>query len=126
AAAAQLAFAPAATLADAEQFTRTLARTHYENFSVISLLLPRRLRQDFCNIYAFCRISDDLGDEIGDTDESLRLLDRFRDDLNAAYRGNPPSAVYVALAHTTEKHSIPIQPFLDLIDAFEQDPRITR
>src|SRR5688572_27989350 len=80
--AARLAFALAPHLAEAESFTRKLAHSHYENFSVISLLLPKHLRQDFCNIYAFCRIADDLGDEVGDTGESLRLLDRFRDDLH--------------------------------------------
>jgi squalene synthase HpnC len=122
----QAAFAPAASLAEAEEFTRRLAHGHYENFSVISLLLPKRLRQDFCNLYAFCRIADDLGDELGDTDQSLRLLDRFRDDLHRCYAAKPSTAVFVALAHTTQKHSIPIQPFLDLIDAFQQDQRISR
>src|SRR6185503_1281601 len=99
----EIAFARAGNLAEAQDFTRKLTHTHYENFSVISLLLPKHLRQDFCNIYAFCRIADDLGDEVGDTGESLRLLDRFRDDLYAAYHGKPSTAVYMALAHTTEK-----------------------
>jgi squalene synthase HpnC len=124
--ASQAAFAPAASLADAEDFTRRLAHGHYENFSVISLLLPKRLRQDFCNLYAFCRIADDLGDELGDAGQALRLLDRFRDDLHRCYAAGPATAVYVALANTIQKHAIPIQPFLDLIDAFQQDQRITR
>jgi hypothetical protein len=68
------AFAPVGGVAEAEAYTRELTRSHYENFSVVSLLLPRRLRQDFCNVYAFCRVADDLGDEVGDREESLRLL----------------------------------------------------
>src|SRR3954471_17341436 len=47
----------------AERYTWQLAHGHYENFTVVSFLLPKHLRQDFCNIYAFCRTADDLGDE---------------------------------------------------------------
>ena len=54
-----------------------LARSHYENFSVASWFLPKGLRQHFFNVYAYCRISDDLGDEVGDTAASLRLLDEW-------------------------------------------------
>jgi squalene synthase HpnC len=122
----EIAFAPAADVREAEAFTRRLAHSHYENFSVTSLLLPARFRQDFCNIYAFCRIADDLGDEIGDTAESLRQLDRFREELHTCYLGRSKSAVFVALGETNQRHNIPIQPFLDLIDAFEQDQRTTR
>ena len=55
------------SLPEAQSYTRWLATHHYENFHVVSFLLPRRLRQDFFNVYAFCRWADDLGDEIGDT-----------------------------------------------------------
>src|SRR4051812_108469 len=110
----------------AEAYTRRLARTHYENFSVVSLLLPRHLRQDFCNVYAFCRIADDLADEVADPKASLDFLARFRDQTNACYQGRADGAVFVALARTIERHAIPITPFLDLIDAFEQDQRVNR
>src|SRR3954451_21499327 len=73
------ALAPAADLAAAEQFTRELATTHYENFSVISLLLPRHLRQDFCNVYAFCRTADDLADELGDRQGWVEELGSLRE-----------------------------------------------
>jgi len=112
--------------AAAEGFTWRLAHSHYENFPVVSILLPPPLRQDFCNIYAFCRIADDLSDEIADPDESLRLLERFRQETLSLYAGRPQTAVFTALQRTVERHDIPIQPFLDLIDAFEQDQRLTR
>src|SRR5665647_248951 len=51
-------------------YTRWLATTHYENFHVVSFLLPKRLHQDFYNVYAYCRWADDLADEIGDRAES--------------------------------------------------------
>ena len=120
------AFTRVASAEEAEAFTRQLAHTHYENFSVVSLVLPARLRQDFCNIYAFCRIADDLGDEIHDADQSLHYLDQFRAELRDCYAGSATSAVYRALRQTIDRHQIPIDPFLDLIDAFEQDQRITR
>lgn len=122
----ELAFAAAADLTAAQACTWQLAHGHYENFSVVSVLLPRSLRQDFCNVYAFCRIADDLGDEIGDRAESLRLLDRFRQETLALYAGHPRSIVFTALAETVRKYDIPVQPFLDLIDAFQQDQRVDR
>src|ERR1700677_21259 len=111
------AFSPASDSVEAQGFTWHLAHTHYENFPVISILLPPPLRQDFCNIYAFCRIADDLGDEIADREESLRLLDRFRQETQALYAGRPATMVFTALQQTVVRHDIPIQPFLDLIDA---------
>ena len=120
------AFRSAATGYEAETITRELARNHYENFSVLSLLLPRGLRQDFCNVYAFCRLADDLSDELDDAADSLKYLDRFRDELRACYAGTASSAVFLALGRTIERHDIPIDPFLDLISAFEQDQQVRR
>jgi squalene synthase HpnC len=122
----QMAFAPSTDSAAAQAATWQLAHTHYENFSVVSALLPRRLRQDFCNIYAFCRIADDLGDEISDRDTSLRMLERFRQATVDLYAGKVSTIVFAALQSTVSKYDIPIKPFLDLIDAFEQDQRVDR
>jgi squalene synthase HpnC len=110
----------------AEAYTRRLAHSHYENFSVVSMLLPRHLRQDFCNVYAFCRIADDLGDELDDPRESLRQLARLREQTHAAYEGRAGNRLFAALGATIRRHAIPVEPFLDLIDAFEQDQRISR
>lgn len=117
---------PVADRAAAESITRHLAHSHYENFSVVSVLLPKRLRQDFCNIYAFCRVADDLGDEVGDRAESLRLLGQLGAMTRDCCAGQATTALFVALAGTIRKYDIPIKPFLDLIDAFEQDQRIVR
>jgi squalene synthase HpnC len=96
---------------DARAYTRWLATHHYENFHVVSLLLPKRLHQDFYNVYSFCRWADDLGDEIGDTAESLRLLEWWRSELHAMCAGQA-------------RH--PVTLFEDLITAFEQDQTVTR
>ncbi|HTA70577.1 MAG TPA: squalene synthase HpnC [Bryobacteraceae bacterium] len=110
----------------AEQYTRWLATHHYENFHVVSFLLPKRLHQDFYNVYAFCRWADDLGDEIGDRQESLRLLAWWRAELEAMYAGRVKHPVFVALEDTVHKYALPIELFNDLISAFEQDQRVAR
>ncbi|HEX7361901.1 MAG TPA: squalene synthase HpnC [Bryobacteraceae bacterium] len=111
---------------EALAYTRWLATHHYENFHVASFLLPKRLHQDFYNIYAYCRWADDLGDEIGDPAESLRLLSWWRTELEAMYRGEAAHPVFVALRRTVRQFEIPIEPFDRLICAFEQDQTVTR
>jgi squalene synthase HpnC len=114
------------SLHDAQAYTRWLATHHYENFHIVSFLLPKRLHQDFYNVYAFCRWADDLGDEIGDPAESLRLLAWWNAELDAMYRGRASHPVFVALLPTVERHSIPRDPFAHLIDAFVQDQTVNR
>ena len=110
----------------ARAYTRWLATRHYENFHVVSFLLPKRLHQDFFNVYAYCRWADDLGDEMGDCAESLRLLDWWGRELDAMYDRETTHPVFVALRPTVEKYGIPRQPFADLIQAFIQDQTVTR
>ncbi len=112
--------------ADAREYCRRLARSHYENFSVASWFLPARLRQHFFNVYAYCRIADDLGDEVGDSAASLQLLDEWESELNACYAGDARHPVFVALAETVRKFEIPQHEFADLLTAFRQDQSISR
>jgi squalene synthase HpnC len=116
----------APSLTEAQEYCRRLARSHYENFSVASWFLPERLRQHFFNIYSYCRISDDLGDEVGDPEASLQLLDAWQEELDACYDGSPRHPVFVALTETVRKFDIPKQPFNDLLTAFRQDQSIQR
>lgn len=112
--------------AEAEEYTRWLATHHYENFHVATFLLPKRLHQDFYNVYAYCRWADDLGDEMDDPDESLRLLDWWGNELEWMYKGRVKHPVFVALKETVARHALPIQPFQDLVRAFVQDQSVTR
>jgi squalene synthase HpnC len=116
----------APSLEQAREYCARLARTHYENFSVASWFLPKRLRQHFFNVYAYCRISDDLGDEVGDPSISLELLDQWEQELNACYHGNPRHPVFVALEETVKQFDIPQHEFSDLLRAFRQDQTVTR
>jgi squalene synthase HpnC len=114
------------SLDESQEYCRRLARTHYENFSVATWFLPKHLRQDFLNVYAYCRISDDLGDEVGDPALSLALLDEWQTELDACYLGSPRHPVFVALADTVRKFEIPKHEFSDLLIAFRQDQTVTR
>ena len=130
----------APSLEDAREYCRRLATSHYENFSVATWFLPKDLHQHFFNIYAYCRISDDLGDEVGDKEASLALLDRWEQELDATYAGlgepyvceqkadvGPAThPVFIALAETIRAFGIPKHEFSDLLTAFRQDQNIGR
>lgn len=119
-----LAQADVPALTDAEAYCRRLATAHYENFPVVSGLLPRELRQQFCNVYAFCRWADDLGDEAGDPQRALTLLAWWRGLVEKCYQGEATHPVFVALLPTIQSYQIPMDPLLDLISAFEQDQTV--
>jgi len=114
------------SLPDAERYTRWLATHHYENFSVVSWLLPKELHQHFYNIYAYCRWADDLGDEIADRQRAIQLLDWWERELDACYQGTPSNPVFIALHKTILAKDIPRQPLADLLKAFRQDQIINR
>ena len=114
------------SLAAAQALCRSIADSHYENFSVISRLVPRRLRQDFATVYAFARWSDDLADEATSPAEATRALADWRRDLEACFAGRPAHPIMVALADTAGRTGLTIDPFSDLLAAFEQDQWKTR
>jgi squalene synthase HpnC len=113
------------TTEEARAYCAQLTASHYENFSVVTWLTPRALRPAFQSIYAFCRWSDDLGDEVGDRQRSRELLAWWRGELRALYEGQAHHPVMLALAETVETFAIPIGPFEALISAFEQDQEVT-
>lgn len=114
------------TLDEARAWCQQLAETHYENFHVASWFLPKKFRPHFHAIYAYCRVSDDLGDEVGNREQSLALLEQWREELDACYRGEARHPVFVALAETIRICQIPKEPFADLLTAFIQDQTVTR
>lgn len=125
----------APSLSEAREYCKRLATSHYENFSVATWFLPKELHQHFYNVYSYCRISDDLGDEVGDKRLSFYLLDRWEEELHACYAhlndasgisGGPRHPVFVALAETIRQFGIPQHEFSDLLTAFRQDQTVTR
>ena len=116
----------APSLEEARAWCRNLAETHYENFHVASWFLPQRLRPHFHAVYAYCRVSDDLGDEVETTEQALALLDFWGAELDACYQGRARHPVFVALAETIRACAIPKEPFADLLVAFRQDQTVKR
>lgn len=107
----------------ARGYCARLTRSQYENFSVVSILLPRPLLPHFHAVYAFCRVADDLADTSRPGDQTLA---GWRDELERCYEGSPHHPITVALAATIQRFRIPKTPFLDLLSAFEQDQRVNR
>ncbi len=116
----------AMSVEQSRQWCEKLAGGRYENFSVISALVPVSLRADFAAVYAFCRWADDLGDEIGDPERSLELLGWWRRELQDCFSGEPRHPVFRALEPTIRRHELPMEPFDHLIQAFEQDQTVDR
>ncbi|MGC9159650.1 MAG: squalene synthase HpnC [Terracidiphilus sp.] len=116
----------APTLSEAQAWCRQLARSHYENFHVGTWFLPEALRPHFYCIYAYCRISDDLGDEVGNAAQSLALLELWGNELDACYEGRARHPVFVALTETIRACGIPKEPLADLLVAFRQDQTVAR
>ncbi len=108
----------------ARAYCSHVAKSHYENFTVVSLLLPRRLVPHFHAVYAYCRWADDLADETAGGQHTLDLLDWWRTELLACYDGTPRHPVMIALRETVHRFDIPPDPFLNLLVAFEQDQRV--
>ena len=106
-------------LDEARKWCAHLARSHYENFSVLTGLVPHHLRDDFAAVYAFCRWADDLGDEMGD--RGTELLAWWREQLDACFAGDVQHPVFVALQPTIARYDLPMTPFADLISAFQLD-----
>jgi len=117
---------PGCSPEEAQKYTRWLATHHYENFNVVSWLLPKALHQHFYNVYAYCRWADDLGDEVPEAVRALELLAWWEHELDACYEGKPSHPVFVALRETVVKKDIPKQPFADLLKAFRQDQTVKR
>ena len=114
------------SLADSQAYARDLARSHYENFPVLTRLMPAAMRQPIADVYAFSRWADDLGDEVDDPKRSLELLAWWRSLLDDGIAGKARHPVFVALRETIGNCGLDRQPFADLISAFEQDQTKTR
>ena len=117
---------PGCSTEEAQKYTKWLATHHYENFNVVSWLLPKALHQHFYNVYAYCRWADDLGDEVPDPTRALDLLHWWERELDTCYEGKPSHPVFVALRETVVAKEIPKQPFADLLKAFRQDQTVKR
>src|SRR5260221_5439716 len=104
-------------VASAYEFCARLAKSHYENFTVASWLMPREMRPHMYAIYAYARMADDFADEHHDA----AMLDDWERQLDAAYDGAARHPVFIALADTVRRFEIPREPFKNLLTAFRSD-----
>jgi squalene synthase HpnC len=111
------------TLEEAQVWCRNLATTHYENFHVATFFLPSKVKPHFESIYAYCRVADDLGDEVSDSVVATRLLDTWGAMLEECYDAPERSThpIFVALHETIRECNPPRQLFLDLLHAFRME-----
>src|ERR1700683_3870400 len=105
------------SLEQAYEFCARLAKSHYENFTIASWLMPREMRPSMHAIYAYARMADDFADE----EHDLAKLDQWERELDLCYAGTPRHPVFVALADTVRRYNIPKEPFADLLVAFRSD-----
>ena len=117
-----------AVAAEGRAAARAATRAHDENFPVAVLLAPRDVRADIRAVYAFCRATDDLGDEgPGGPAERLARLDAWEADLRSAVAGEGAAdARLAALGETIARRRLPLDPFLRLIEANRMDQRRAR
>ena len=116
------------SLEEAKAWCHQLTTTHYENFHVATLFLPARVKPHFESLYAYCRVSDDLGDEVADPETALRLLNEWGALLDECYDAPERSRhpVFVALREALVACELPRHLFHDLLAAFKLDQTKTR
>jgi squalene synthase HpnC len=112
------------TVDQAYAYCERMAKGHYENFTVGSLLIPKPQRKHMYAVYGFCRFTDDLGDEV--QGDRLAQLDWWQQELERCYAGQPTHPVMVALQNSIRQFNIPKEPFLKLIQANRMDQGIKR
>ncbi|MGA9772583.1 MAG: presqualene diphosphate synthase HpnD [Blastocatellia bacterium] len=98
-----------------------LARATGSNFYYSFLLLPKNKRKAIQDVYAFCRVLDDIVDEDQSGRDPYAELQYWRDEVEACYQGSPTSEFGERLLESIEEFELPMQPFLDLIDGMEMD-----
>ena len=127
------------SIEEAFKFCEKVAKGHYENFPVSSILIPKNVRKHFYSIYAFSRVADDIADEFihkNGKNEALNLLENYEKNLielyfpkkNKSIEGNKNNSknkisnpIFLALNETIKKFNIPINPFKNLLKAFKTD-----
>lgn len=106
------------------KYCEDIAKSHYENFPVASLLLPKEKRKYVYAIYAFARAADDFADEpdiMGGAEKRLALLNEWHEKLKNVYNGKSVDPIFIALRNTVEVNQIPIETLENLLTAFKQD-----
>ena len=103
-----------------------LTKAHSKTFYFASLFLGVEKRRAIWAVYAFCRTADDIVDRDAPAGERLRALDRWREQLLAAYDGQASDPLMIAFAETAHRFAIPMQPALELLLGAQRDVTVRR
>jgi hydroxysqualene synthase len=103
------------------RYCEALCRARHHNYPVGSMFARSHLRKHIFALFAFARVADDFADEAAYEGRRARELDRWEEQLHAAYRGNAEHPVFVALADTVDKFGLPITEFTELLSGFRTD-----
>lgn len=106
---------------DPKAYVAAITRASGSSFFLPMMLLPRPKREAMLALYAFCRETDDVADEIEDPEESRALIEAWRDEIHALYRGTPRHPVTRALAEPVQRFNLPEKYFLSILDGFDMD-----
>ena len=103
---------------EALEFTKN----HYENFPVVSFLIPKKIRKDVAIIYWFARTADDIADEGNCAPgERIKKLNEFENRFTELVNGNYVNPLDLALYKTIQSRNLTAQHFYNLLKAFRQD-----
>lgn len=103
-----------------------LTQQSKSSFLYSFLLMPRKKRDAIVTVYAYCRHTDDIVDEIADKDLAQRTLDEWREELEACYNGQPRHPITRALNEVNQDFRLPKAYFSQLIDGCEMDLKNVR
>jgi squalene synthase HpnC len=106
------------------KYCEEIAKNHYENFPIASLLIPKEKRKYIYAVYAYARAADDFADEeniLGGKPKRLALIDEWNEKLKECYKGKSYDPIFIALNNTVQENNIPIETLEALLKAFRQD-----
>lgn len=106
---------------DPKRYVSEVVRASGSSFARPMMFLPRNKREAMIALYAFCRETDDIVDEIEDPGEALARLTAWRTELDALYEGRPTHPVTCALTGPVREFRLPKKYFLDILEGFEMD-----
>lgn len=112
---------PTLELGACYRYCEALVRARHHNYPVASMFAQSWLRKHIFALFAFARVADDFADEVSYEGRRARELDRWEEQLHAAYRGSADHPVFIALADTADRFGLPITEFTELLSGFRTD-----
>lgn len=101
--------------------SRKVTKGSGSNFYYAFLFLPKPKREAIYAVYAFCRLSDDLVDEVKAGGDPAEALSRWRKELDTHFENSIGPPVIAAVGQAARRFEIPKVYFKELLDGMEMD-----